>query len=134
MRFLESATRRRVSRRKTWVESGPRTKFVVSCSAAIGSPMTRKALPMLVIIDSKIAVDLKDVVMVSEDHDVTLGSGDRPLRTHVHLAGGHKFVLEGDVGRQFSRLFADSHDAVVNIYSARGTPERTSTNTALEDK
>src|SRR3954469_10318344 len=68
--------------------------------------------PMLVIIDNKIAVSLKDVVMVSETQDVTLGNGDRPLQTHVHLAGGHKFVLEGDVGKEFSRHFIEFQHSV----------------------
>jgi hypothetical protein len=40
MRFLESALRRRVSRRINVVEPGPRAKFVVFFSAAIGSPST----------------------------------------------------------------------------------------------
>ena len=40
MRFLESAPRKRVSRRKKWAELGPRTKFVVFFSVTIGSPGT----------------------------------------------------------------------------------------------
>jgi len=38
VRFLESALLRWVSRRQTAVELGPRTKFVVFFSVAIGSP------------------------------------------------------------------------------------------------
>ena len=42
MRFLESARRRRVSRRENAVELGPQTKFVVFFSVAIGTPSRRK--------------------------------------------------------------------------------------------
>ena len=38
MRFLDSAHRRRVSRRQNAVELGSQTKFVVFFSVAIGTP------------------------------------------------------------------------------------------------
>src|SRR5208337_2504496 len=45
MRLLESAPRRRVSRRQNAVELGPRAEFVVFCSVAIGTPFQDPDVP-----------------------------------------------------------------------------------------
>ena len=71
MRFLESALLRRVSRRQTAVELGPRTKFVVFCSVAIGSPH-----PVFLALHAPDALHAQD--------DVALCPGIRPARSVRH--------------------------------------------------